>query len=264
MEKVFATGTSGTIGQFLPEATKSLNVRLGKAIDLGNISEVDQDSTVIHLAARVGHLGLDSDVSAYDINVEGTLQLAKACLKTGIKKFVFVSTSHVYAPKESPLLETDSVGPISDYGKQKLSAETGLLDIFSDSPEKLVIARVFSILDFGMNKNTLGGRIEEVFFTETGELLSSSQDVRDFLTPKTVANALYALSIEKYSKGVYNISSGTGLTIAAAAEALLSGKNTFNSSFLEPGNSQVPSIVGNNAKIKNLIPQLDLEWAYKS
>jgi len=54
--------------------------------------------TVIHLAARVTiRASLDTFVDDADINLLGTLRLAEAAIRAGVRRFVFASSMAVYA-----------------------------------------------------------------------------------------------------------------------------------------------------------------------
>ncbi len=59
-------------------------------------------------------------------NVTGSLNLVDAAVAHGVGRFVFSSTAGVYASKDSPLLETDPVGPASVYGATKYMVEQTL------------------------------------------------------------------------------------------------------------------------------------------
>ncbi len=62
----------------------------------------------------------------YRNNVTGSLGLIDAAVAHGVSRFVFSSTAGVYASKDSPLSETDPIGPASVYGATKWMAEQAL------------------------------------------------------------------------------------------------------------------------------------------
>tara|TARA_B100000427_G_C15517998_1_gene599067 strand:+ start:942 stop:1970 length:1029 start_codon:yes stop_codon:yes gene_type:complete len=60
----------------------------------------------------------------YKNNVEGTIAVLDACLKTGIKKVVILSSSAVYGiPNSNPVDENTLPKPMEEYGKAKLESE---------------------------------------------------------------------------------------------------------------------------------------------
>jgi len=64
-------------------------------------------------------------LSTHAVNATGTLNLLEAARASGVRRFVFASSSSVYGESEVlPKVETMAPAPISPYGLQKLAAET--------------------------------------------------------------------------------------------------------------------------------------------
>jgi UDP-glucose 4-epimerase len=85
---------------------------------------------VVHLAARVHHPN-DRDAEALyrDLNVDGTLRLARSAIAAGVRHFVFASTALVYGRNNdgrAPFSEDDDLTPQSPYSRSKVEAEAGL------------------------------------------------------------------------------------------------------------------------------------------
>lgn len=83
-------------------------------------------SKVFHLAARAGVRPSLADPRLYvSTNVDGTLNLLEACRATGVKHFVFASSSSVYGVnKKVPFAEDDLIQrTISPYAATKLMGE---------------------------------------------------------------------------------------------------------------------------------------------
>jgi UDP-glucuronate 4-epimerase len=81
---------------------------------------------VVHLAARAGVRPSIAQPHLYqDVNVKGTLVLLEACRKTGVKRFIFGSSSSVYGNNQKvPFGESDPVDqPISPYAASKRAGE---------------------------------------------------------------------------------------------------------------------------------------------
>lgn len=81
---------------------------------------------VVHLAARAGVRPSLNDPFLYnEVNISGTLNLLNASAKTGVKKFIFGSSSSVYGVNEKvPFSESDPLlKPISTYAATKLAGE---------------------------------------------------------------------------------------------------------------------------------------------
>lgn len=90
------------------------------------IFEDGQYDTVIHLAARAGVRPSIEDPKAYiDTNITGTYNLLEASRVTGVKKFVFASSSSVYGlSKVVPFSESLPLPQtLSPYAATKLAGE---------------------------------------------------------------------------------------------------------------------------------------------
>jgi len=83
-------------------------------------------AAVIHLAARAGVRPSLADPSLYqDVNVGGTLTILNMAQRSGVKRFIFASSSSVYGDcPRSPLPESEPLlDPVSPYGLTKLTGE---------------------------------------------------------------------------------------------------------------------------------------------
>jgi len=81
---------------------------------------------VVHLAAKAGvRPSIEDPLGYQDVNINGTLVMLEAARKSGLKKFVFASSSSVYGNnKKVPFAETDNVDyPISPYAATKKACE---------------------------------------------------------------------------------------------------------------------------------------------
>lgn len=188
---------------------------------------------------------------SYRVNVSGAAALARAVAKTSSQRFVFVSTSHVYAmqPGVEFLCENAALLPRGHYALQKLMAEQIVAEIFRKDPSRLVIARVFSVLDRNQPKGTLANAILSLTSDENRSL-SFVDDVRDFLSPRVVADTLMAIASSTSLSGTLNICSGKALSVREAARHLL-GDTTYGGVInrLIAGTSAAPRIVGNPERL---------------
>ena len=91
------TGKSGTIGRYFPTNTYSFKSDLTSDFskELKLISR--SNFTITHCAGIVGNSSVMKNYDySYLVNVTSTVELARLSLSMGIKKFVYVSSSHVY------------------------------------------------------------------------------------------------------------------------------------------------------------------------
>jgi len=130
----------------LPNDVSCINVK-----DLSNSTDwspaLADVSVVIHTAARI-HMMKDDVVAALNecrkVNVEGTLNLACQSAKSGVKRFIFISSIKVNGEcttNGGSFNELDDVGPIDPYGQSKWEAEKGLRAISSETGMEVVIIR---------------------------------------------------------------------------------------------------------------------------
>lgn len=100
---------------------------------------------VIHLAS-IAHENL-SKYSAnpsvlFEVNTEGTLHFALSAAKSGVKRFIFVSSIGVNGNSSNlPFTELDVPSPIEPYAISKMKAEEGLLAISKKYEMEVVIIR---------------------------------------------------------------------------------------------------------------------------
>src|SRR5579872_3804484 len=109
--RILITGTSGRIGSAIASSLKKseevigLDNRAGfyttSIIDIRESEKIFQcvkgTDAVIHCAALLTpHLETCSAEEFWEVNVAGTENLLKACLRHGVKRFVFTSTTSVY------------------------------------------------------------------------------------------------------------------------------------------------------------------------
>lgn len=259
---ILATGSSGTVGRFFPASVVPMEIDLTSEIEEFNQIKLGKSDILIHAAAVVGPSVVDKDPqAARAVNIEGTRKLGLTALKSDIAKFVYVSSSHVYKFGPDFLTEGDEVSPVNEYARQKYEGETVLQEIFSKTPEKLCILRVFSILDWGMPEFSLGGAIEKLAKRTPDFVVQNTDDVRDFLTPRQAAEVIYDISRVSEASGILNLCTSNPISVAQAIRHLFELENIgFDEKAIAGGNSKVPRIAGSNAKLVALAPNLDLEW----
>lgn len=259
---ILATGSSGTVGRFFPQSVIPLEIDLTSKIKEFNQLKLGKSDILIHAAAVVGPSIVDKDPqAARAVNIEGTRKLGLTALKRDIAKFVYVSSSHVYRFGPDFLTEGDEVSPVNEYARQKYEGETVLQEIFSKTPEKLCILRVFSILDWGMPEFSLGGAIEKLAKRTPDFVIQNTDDVRDFLTPRQAAEVIYDISRVSEASGILNMCTSNPISVAQAIRHLFELENIeVDESSLLSSTSSVPRIVGDNSRLKALLPNVSLDW----
>ena len=100
---------------------------------------------VVHLAARVHHKHEEHAVQLYrNVNIAGTLHLARSAATAGVRQFIFVSTVLVHGRSNegrAPFSEDDVLTPRGLYGMSKAAAEAGLRTLARDSDMNISVIR---------------------------------------------------------------------------------------------------------------------------
>ena len=259
--KLIATGLTGTIGRKFDEEVESAKVTLGKDNLIKYFDPKEGPITLIHLGGVVGESNVSSDLTfSHSINVTETLNLAREVIEIFNGRFIYISTSHVYGPRTDLLTESSPIEPKSNYADQKAKAETELLKHFGPEHPQLMILRVFSVLGWDVADFTLGGAVKRVI-AGSDETISNTDDVRDFMTPTSIAAAIKKIANTSQAFGVYNLCTGSGLSVGDAVLDMLRIKRVdVKPGQLKRGYSINPHIVGSNIKIKCLGIPLDLNW----
>jgi len=81
---------------------------------------------IVHLAAKAGvRPSIEDPLGYQDVNINGTMVMLASAVGSGVKKFIFASSSSVYGNNEKvPFSETDNVDfPISPYAATKKAGE---------------------------------------------------------------------------------------------------------------------------------------------
>lgn len=109
-----------------------VEIKIGDIRDYNFIETVLYNvDKVIHLAAIVGEPACDKDENlAEEVNVNGTLNVIKACKKNNVKHLHFMSTASSYGVQDDKITanENTPVNPISFYAKTKLDMEDAILN----------------------------------------------------------------------------------------------------------------------------------------
>ncbi|MDX1763014.1 MAG: NAD-dependent epimerase/dehydratase family protein [bacterium] len=170
MSKILVTGGKGFLGSHLVARLSALGetvrilARPESAGDEGSSSSVyrgdirDPDAVdkavqgvdkVVHLVSNFRKGGSDKK-EAHDINVTGTENVLKACLKHDVKRLVHCSTIGVHGSVLTiPANETTAFNPGDLYQETKLVAEEMVWDFYKETALPITVIRPISMLGPG-------------------------------------------------------------------------------------------------------------------
>ncbi len=242
--RIFATGTTGTIGRHLRNSITSVDFRRDDSFMGDQLPEIKDRATMVHLAGVVGPSQVAKDPSLAEyVNVAKTRRLIEECARNSVERFIYVSSSHVYGSTQGVISENSRPNPISLYAEMKYRAEQSVLDFAQGTEIKVSILRVFSVLGWESSNYTLGGRARRIA-QGAKESLQNSDDLRDFLTPRQIAGLIFELALEDTLPVLLNLGSGKGMTVSDAVSSLFRSRNfDITGSVFQPGQSDNPEIV---------------------
>ena len=184
---------------------------------------------VIHLAAQTSvEQSIVDPETTIDINVEGTVNVLKSCVKTNVKGLISTSTAAVYGSSPTPISETSQPNPISSYGASKLVTEYNLQAFSRFFGLNCISLRLFNV--YGNGQSTDAGVIRKFLKNISEkiplEIFGDGTQTRDFVHISDVIQAFYCAirNIEAKRGEVYNIGSGSATSINELASLLISSK----------------------------------------
>ena len=185
-----------------------------------------QPDAIIHCAGRTA--APDTDAGRADLfaaNLTATARLIAAASRMQQKvRLVIVSSAAIWAPMPPGLVaidETHPMRPVAAYGVSKAAATLHALAESDRLDLDLAVAVPFNVIGPGQPRRL----VPQVFIDRLRAApatlaLSNAGAVRDWIDVRDVATALVALSQPNGPRGLFNIASGTGISLHDIATAL--------------------------------------------
>lgn len=189
---------------------------------------------VFHLAASVGRQrSLVNPQLDSNINVIGTINILEGMRKNNIKRIIYSSSAAIFGELMTPVInESHPQNADSPYGISKLAAEKMIL-VYNDIYKMNGIClRYFNV--YGVNqKYDFYGNVIPVFAkclyaNEPITIFGDGLQTRDFLNVKDIAKANYIAAVSDIAGGVFNVGSGTSITINELARQMQLASNIHN------------------------------------
>ena len=189
----------------------------------------------------------------------GTIRLAKASAKCGIKKFVGIGTCFEYEISDEDLSTETPLIPATLYGSCKASSYMTLNSFFQQNCIDFLWCRLFHVYGQGEDQRKLSAYIHHQLNVNSIVELGSGEEIRDFVNVDIVAEKVVAGMLSN-TVGAFNICTGEGLSVKQFATDiaekhdklhLLKFNSRSVSSSLNP-----PRVVGVPSKILDKPPEL--------
>jgi UDP-glucose 4-epimerase len=248
--RALVTGGAGFIGSHVGErlAREGFEVRVLDDLSTGQRANCDpswpltqadvRDAGAVDAAVTdaevVVHLAAFTSVpesfkrfrDCYRTNVLGTDNVLRACVRHGVRKLVFASSSAVYAElPDAPRSEADCPEPISPYGVSKLEGEH-LLEIYQEAHGLASVAlRFFNVYGPRQPANSAYAAAVPIFMERSlrGEPLTiygDGRQTRDFVFVKDVAEGVLQAA-QSRETGVYNVGTGRPVEVLDLADTIV-------------------------------------------
>jgi len=237
------TGASGFVGRHLRQHLESSGDEVvGTDRADGGPDLLDPEG----LRALVGsvapdvvyHLAGDADVGGswnhpadtFRANAEGTLHLLEACRAAEVRRVIAISSADVYGvvtPGELPLTEQSELRPTSPYAASKVAAEYLCLQAWRGWGLGVVPVRAFNHVGPGQSPAFLApaiaSRIAEAEERGDDEItVGNVTPARDLTDVRDVVRAYRLLAVSGRPGIVYNVCSGSTLTVEEICRLLIS------------------------------------------
>jgi UDP-glucose 4-epimerase len=218
----FSNSEEKSINHFIKNGVKVVNGDIRKFDEI--LKETEDQDVLIHLAAKISvSQSILNPSETFEVNVDGTKNVLKACKKNNVKKIIIASSAAVYGEGNSgmKLKESTKTNPISPYGKSKLKMEQ---EIEKNNKIDCVILRFFNIFGIGQTSEYAGvitKFIEMISSNKPLEIFGDGMQTRDFVSINDVVESIYD-AIKNGKNGTYNIASGKAITINELAEFMIS------------------------------------------
>jgi UDP-glucose 4-epimerase len=183
---------------------------------VGSLQKICRETeTIIHCAGMNSQDSMNNPVQASIVNGQGTYKLIQAAIKENVKRFVYISTAHVYSNELNGLI-TEKTTPNSThpYSTSHLEGENIVISENIKGNIEGLVLRLSNAFGPPVNKNAncwmlvVNDLCRQLVIHNKIQLKTSGIQKRDFVTISDVCRAVYHLSTlpnDKIGDGLFNI-----------------------------------------------------------
>ncbi|WP_140260454.1 NAD-dependent epimerase/dehydratase family protein, partial [Vibrio parahaemolyticus] len=196
------------------------------------------------------------------VNVDATLQLANSAVKSGVKRFVFVSSIGVNGggSQLEPFSPSSPPNPHSDYAKSKLACEIGLNEIAKQTGLEVVIVR--PTLVYGPNAPGNFGMLTKLVNSIPFLPFGLANNRRDFISVGNLVDLLIVCAKHKNAPGnIFLASENNTVSTRDFVNAIAAGqgRTVFQIPIPVSFMRLVGLVIGKSAMIEQLFGNLEVD-----
>lgn len=176
---------------------------------------------IFHLVTYGGYHYQTDSIKITNTNFIGTVNLIDACIETSFDCFINTGSSSEYGIKDKPMIETDLLEPINDYGVTKAAATLYAQSVAKKNHLPIFTLRLFSAYGYYEESTRLIPYLIISCLQDKYVNLSKPQSVRDFIFIEDVINAYFRLVEQSkilQHGDIFNVGSGKQHTIKEVFE----------------------------------------------
>lgn len=272
--RVMVTGAEGFIGTHLIKALREdstlkiipVDHKLGhELLSKDTLDSLPNADVIIHLAAKMSvESSWQDPYSAYNMNINGTLNMLEFARKRKVEKFIYPS-SYVYgAPQYLPIDEKHPVSGNNPYTRSKLLGEELCRCYSQDFGIPTVVLRIFNVYGPGLSPVFLIPTIIRQLSARR-IMLKDPAPKRDYIFISDVVAAFQkAMYLPVQGLEVFNIGYGASYRVSEVVNMIMkiSGIKCDVVYSIEQRKNEIPDIVASTMKARamlNWIPRVSLE-----
>lgn len=199
--------------------------------NIGKLSAAcEQVDIVIHSAGMNAADCIENPAEAFNFNAVATARLVEAANNSGVKKFIYLSTAHVYSDPLTGLINEDTCPRnIHPYATSHLAGENAVLWTANKNNFAVVVLRIANVIGMPAHKNVnswtlvVNDLCRQAVQNKSMRLRSRGLQKRDFITMSEVCRTIAFLSMNSYQNicnPIFNLGSGHSKTVYEIAELI--------------------------------------------
>jgi len=185
---------------------------------------------VVHLAGMNAQNCIDDSVAAIEVNALNTARLVQSAIKQKVKRFIYMSTAHVYgSPLTGIISEQSCPVAIHPYATSHRAGEDSIIAAHHYGNIEGVVIRLSNAFGLPIDKNTncwtllVNDLCRQVITSKKMILRTSGLQQRDFISITDVNCAIdHFLKIpkQKLGEGVFNVGGRWSLAVLDMAKII--------------------------------------------